>query len=117
MLTVPHGRERQPMPRRKAPEAKIMLFWLAVVVGLLSAAGCCYLVVAALLIHRFVRRGVLASRTSSPGVTILKPLHGAAPGLAENITSFCIQNYPGPTQRTKRSPPWSDCALDMRLAV
>jgi ceramide glucosyltransferase len=75
-----------------------MLFWLAVIVGLLSAAGCCYLVVAALLIHRFVRRGVPASRTSSPGVTILKPLHGAAPGLAENITSFCIQNYPGPTQ-------------------
>jgi ceramide glucosyltransferase len=75
-----------------------MLFWLAVLAGVLSVAGCCYLVVAALLTHRFVRRGATPSRISSPGVTILKPLHGAPSGLAENITSFCIQNYRGPTQ-------------------
>jgi ceramide glucosyltransferase len=75
-----------------------MFSWLAVIVGLFSVAGCCYLVVAALLTHRFVRKGAAPSRTSSPGVTILKPLHGAAPGLAENINSFCIQNYRGPTQ-------------------
>src|SRR5215472_1522673 len=75
-----------------------MFFWLSIIVGLLSIAGCCYLVVAALLTHRFVGRSAAPSRTSSPGVTILKPLHGAAPGLAENIASFCIQNYRGPTQ-------------------
>jgi len=75
-----------------------MFIWLAIIVGLLSVTGCCYLVVAALLIHRFVRKGVLGVRASSPGVTVLKPLHGAERGLADNITSFCIQNYRGPTQ-------------------
>jgi ceramide glucosyltransferase len=33
-----------------------------------------------------------------PGVTILKPLHGAEPGLFENLASFCTQNYPGAVQ-------------------
>jgi ceramide glucosyltransferase len=75
-----------------------MLFWLSIIFGLLSIFGCCYLLVAALLTRRFVRRGAMPSRTSSPGVTILKPLHGAPPGLADNITSFCIQNYRGATQ-------------------
>jgi ceramide glucosyltransferase len=75
-----------------------MFFWLSIIIGLLSVVGCCQLLLAALLTHRFVRMGAPPSRTSSPGVTILKPLHGVAPGLAENITSFCIQNYRGPTQ-------------------
>jgi ceramide glucosyltransferase len=75
-----------------------MFFWLSIIVGLLSIVGCCYVAAAALLTHRFVSRSEVSSRTSSPGVTILKPLNGAAPGLAENITSFCIQNYRGPTQ-------------------
>jgi ceramide glucosyltransferase len=75
-----------------------MFFWSSIIIGLLSIFGCCYLVLAALLTHRFVRRGTTPSRISSPGVTILKPLHGAPFGLAENITSFCIQNYRGPTQ-------------------
>ena len=35
-------------------------------------------------------------RASMPGVTILKPLHGAEPGLLENLTSFCAQNYSVP---------------------
>jgi ceramide glucosyltransferase len=75
-----------------------MFFWLSIIVGLLSVVGCCYLLAAALLTHRFVRTGAPPSRTSSPGVTILKPLHGAAPGLGESISSFYIQNYRGPTQ-------------------
>jgi ceramide glucosyltransferase len=33
-----------------------------------------------------------------PSVTILKPLHGAEPGLFENLASFCAQNYPGAVQ-------------------
>jgi ceramide glucosyltransferase len=33
-----------------------------------------------------------------PRVTILKPLHGAEPGLFENLASFCTQNYPGAVQ-------------------
>ena len=33
-----------------------------------------------------------------PSVTILKPLHGAEPGLFEKLASFCAQDYPGPIQ-------------------
>jgi len=33
-----------------------------------------------------------------PRVTILKPLHGAEPGLLKNLASFCTQNYPGAVQ-------------------
>jgi ceramide glucosyltransferase len=75
-----------------------MFFWLSIIVGLLSVVGSCYLLAAAFLTHRFVRSGVPPTPASSPGVTILKPLHGAAPGLGQNVSSFYTQNYRGPTQ-------------------
>lgn len=33
---------------------------------------------------------------TAPGVTILKPVYGAEPGLAEALATFCRQDYPGP---------------------
>jgi len=33
--------------------------------------------------------------TARPTVTILKPVRGIEPGLAENLRSFCAQDYPG----------------------
>lgn len=35
---------------------------------------------------------------TAPGVTILKPLHGAEQGLRANLQSFCEQDYRGPVQ-------------------
>jgi len=35
---------------------------------------------------------------AQPAVTVLKPLHGAEPGLAARLTAFCRQNYSAPIQ-------------------
>ena len=63
----------------------------------LSAVGVVYWLVAA----TFVRRA-LSGRTpvlSQPvPVTILKPLYGAEPGLADNLASFARQDYGAPVQ-------------------
>jgi ceramide glucosyltransferase len=75
-----------------------MLWWSSIIFALLAVVGCCYLVLTAILIDRFARRSRPLASPSSAGVTILKPLHGTEPGLADNIASFQAQNYPGPIQ-------------------
>jgi ceramide glucosyltransferase len=76
----------------------MILYWSSIIVGLVSVIGCGYLVVATILIDRFPHKASSPRRASMPGVTILKPLHGAEPDLLENLASFCIQNYAGPVQ-------------------
>jgi ceramide glucosyltransferase len=76
----------------------MMLHWSSIIAGLVSVVGCGYLVGATLLIDRFAGKTPSMRRRSMPGVTILKPLHGAEPGLLENLASFCVQNYSGPVQ-------------------
>src|SRR5262249_61345769 len=76
----------------------MLLYWLSIVIGLASGVGCACLVYAMFLTSRFPRRALPAPGTSMPRVTILKPLHGAEPGLFENLASFCTQNYPGAVQ-------------------
>jgi ceramide glucosyltransferase len=75
-----------------------MLIWSSIIAGLFSVVGCGYLVGATLLIDRFACKTPSVRRRSMSGVTILKPLHGAEPGLLQNLASFCVQNYPGPVQ-------------------
>src|SRR5262244_1662133 len=76
----------------------MLLYWLSIVIGLASAIGSACLVYAMFLTSRFPRRALPALGASAPRVTILKPLHGAEPGLYENLASFCTQNYPGAVQ-------------------
>jgi ceramide glucosyltransferase len=55
--------------------------------------GWLYLLGAAWAVTRFARRELPISTEQSP-VSILKPLHGAEPGLYENLRSFAEQDYP-----------------------
>src|ERR1700730_4028550 len=52
-----------------------------------------YLVGTAVTVMRFVRRP-LPTPPDQPAVSVLKPLHGAEPGLYENLHSFAEQDYP-----------------------
>jgi ceramide glucosyltransferase len=71
--------------------------WLAIGFLALAAAGCAYALIAAAVVRQFA--GAAASDAIAfPGVTILKPLHGAEPGLHDKLASFCDQDYPGPVQ-------------------
>jgi ceramide glucosyltransferase len=70
------------------------LGWAALFFG---GLGGLYALFAAEMAARFLRR-VTPSATSAPPVTLLKPLSGADPGLAENLESFCRQAYDGPIQ-------------------
>jgi len=71
----------------------VLGYFLAVLAGL----GAIYTVAAAEAVRRLVT-GVLATRIGAPPVTILKPLHGAEPRLAENLRSFFAQDYGAPVQ-------------------
>lgn len=70
---------------------------LAGLLLLLSVAGLAYLVMAIVFVRRLADRPTPPS-PSAPSVTILKPLHGAEPGLAENLATFLRQDYAGPVQ-------------------
>jgi ceramide glucosyltransferase len=63
----------------------------------LASLGCLYMFAAALIVPTFARRDP-EPRASAPAITLLKPLHGAEPGLYANLASFCQQDYPGPVQ-------------------
>ena len=61
-----------------------------------AAAGTLYAVACAFAVQRFANAKIPAG--SPVPVTVLKPLYGAEPQLAENLTTFCRQNYPAPVQ-------------------
>jgi ceramide glucosyltransferase len=72
-------------------------FWISTACLAAASVGCLCLLLAIVLVGRFARRD-RPRLGGSPSVTILKPLHGDQPGLAENLASFCTQDYAGPVQ-------------------
>lgn len=65
--------------------------WLLMAV---SALGCLYLAYACHAVRRFAARP-RPHGSDRPPVSLLKPLHGQDRELAENLRSFCRQEYPG----------------------
>ena len=60
--------------------------------------GCGYALFAAWAARGFLRSTPSARADTYPAVTILKPLHGAEPGLYGHLAAFCVQDYPNPVQ-------------------
>jgi ceramide glucosyltransferase len=58
--------------------------------------GCLYALFAAASARRFRARPRTALAPARPRVSILKPLHGDEPGLAQNLASFLAQDYAQP---------------------
>ena len=71
-----------------------LLGWLCLT---LAAIGTAYMLAAAATIVRFFAARAAAPR-SQVGITILKPLHGAEPRLADNLATFLAQDHDGPIQ-------------------
>ena len=70
---------------------------LATALSLLSAIGIAYTLAAAVIAGRW-RAPAPPLPADPPPVTLLKPLHGAEPRLAENLATFLRQDYPAPVE-------------------
>src|SRR5438132_7467286 len=66
---------------------------LTFVIAIVLAPAWAYLIGTAVAAVRFARQP-LPSTAERPPVTVMKPLHGAEPGLYENLHSFAQQDYP-----------------------
>ncbi|HEX3367569.1 bacteriohopanetetrol glucosamine biosynthesis glycosyltransferase HpnI [Phenylobacterium sp.] len=64
----------------------------------LALAGCAYQLLAVRLLRRMLAPPPPRNPEVWPGVTVLKPLHGAEPGLEAALASLLTQDYPGPVQ-------------------
>lgn len=73
-----------------------ILFWIAVLGSLTALIFCGMAVVAALRFAARRRRALRRKELFTPPLSLLKPLHGAEPGLEQSIESFFRQDYPAP---------------------
>ncbi|MBB6252755.1 bacteriohopanetetrol glucosamine biosynthesis glycosyltransferase HpnI [Nitrospirillum iridis] len=66
--------------------------------GAMSVVGSLYALVAADSARRFFAPPSAAVAAGAMAVTVLKPLHGAEPGLADRLRALATQDYDGPVQ-------------------
>ena len=92
-IAVPPGEANSPVSTISYPHIAAELL-LPICISL-TMAGCFYAILAAWLVRGFAARR-LPESVATPGVTVLKPLHGAEPGLRANLATFCRQDYGGP---------------------
>jgi ceramide glucosyltransferase len=81
----------------EAKAARVIIGPLIIIVGALAAIGIVYTFIAATLVARFAGQPRAGAAQAEP-VTILKPLHGAEPRLAENLETFLTQRWDAPIQ-------------------
>ncbi len=75
----------------------VILTLLTSIFGLLAGIGILYTLFAATMVAGFGRQSPPSAGRAKP-VTILKPLYGAEPRLAENLESFLDQRWDAPIQ-------------------
>jgi ceramide glucosyltransferase len=74
-----------------------LIHLLGVAASVLALAGAAYALLTTFFVARHARQDEGASG-APPAVTLLKPLHGDEPQLAENLESFFVQDYAAPVQ-------------------
>src|SRR6516165_9094305 len=74
-----------------------LLDLVAAAFAVLAGIGSLYALAAVFLLRRFAGKPMPQAATF-PGVSLLKPLHGAEEGLYDNLNSFCRLDYQGPVQ-------------------
>ena len=70
----------------------------AIAAGVFAAASIGYAAVALACVRSFARRASDPPSEGAPPVTLLVPLYGDEPGLADNLRAFADQDYPAPVQ-------------------
>lgn len=76
-----------------------MQLLVAWALGLLAVLGCGYALATAIIADRFARAVTMGvGPVADAPVTLLKPLHGAEPRLAENLATFLDQEWDAPIQ-------------------
>jgi len=71
--------------------------WIGLLLALLSMAATVYQLVVVFAFRSWFARPCPEDRGEA-AVTLLKPLHGAEPKLAENLATFLVQDHDGPVQ-------------------
>jgi ceramide glucosyltransferase len=90
----------------------------ALAAGVVAVAGIGYAVAALACVRAFARRPPDVTATGTgPAVTLLVPLFGDEPGLAENLRAFVDQDYSGGVQVVFGVHAANDAALPVATAV